>query len=41
MEAGLPASTTTYVGPASGDFFRFFGNEQGTPNTGDPIAPSQ
>jgi membrane protease subunit HflC len=29
MEAGLPAATTTYVGPASGDFFRFFGKEQG------------
>ena len=30
METGMPASTTTYVGPASGDFFRFFGREEGT-----------
>jgi modulator of FtsH protease HflC len=43
MENGLPSSTTTYVGPASGDFFRFFGNEQGSkdPNTGDPIVNGQ
>jgi modulator of FtsH protease HflC len=42
LETGL-ASSTTYVGPATGDFFRFFGNEQGAkdPNTGDPLATEQ
>src|SRR5262245_13620009 len=41
MENGLPSATTTYVGPASGDFFRFFGNEQGVKGTGDPIGTGQ
>lgn len=41
MENGLPSATTTYVGPASGDFFRFFGNEQGVKDTGDPIGTGQ
>jgi len=43
LETGLSSSTTTYVGPATGDFFRFFGNEQGAPNekTGDPIVTGQ
>jgi modulator of FtsH protease HflC len=30
MEIGLPGETTTYVGPATGDFFRFFGEQPGT-----------
>lgn len=29
MQEGLRGDTTTYVGPPSGDFFRFFGSEQG------------
>lgn len=29
MQDGLKGDTTTYVGPPSGDFFRFFGNEFG------------
>jgi membrane protease subunit HflC len=29
MQEGLKGDTTTYVGPPSGDFFRFFGMEQG------------
>lgn len=43
LETGLAASTTTYVGPPTGDFFRFFGNQQGAvdANTGDPIATGQ
>jgi modulator of FtsH protease HflC len=38
METGMPASTTTYVGPASGDFFRFFGREEGTSGNAAPEA---
>src|SRR5690606_23691370 len=30
LTEGLPADSTTYVGPPSGDFFRFFGDVQGT-----------
>ena len=30
MERGLGADSTTYVGPPTGDFFRFFNNESGT-----------
>ena len=38
---GLTGDTTTYVGPATGDFFRYFGVETGkTPPSGSP-APSQ
>lgn len=29
MQDGLKGETTTYVGPPSGDFFRYFGNEFG------------
>ncbi|WP_374377299.1 protease modulator HflC [Dongia sp.] len=29
MQDALKGSSTTYVGPATGDFFRFFGNEAG------------
>lgn len=29
MQKGLGRDSTTYVGPPSGDFFRFFGNESG------------
>ncbi|MBI2254352.1 MAG: protease modulator HflC [Proteobacteria bacterium] len=29
MQDGLKGDTTTYVGPPSGDFFRFFGNDLG------------
>ncbi len=38
METGMPASTTTYVGPASGDFFRFFGREEGASGNVAPEA---
>lgn len=31
MQDGLRGDTTTYVGPPSGDFFRFFGSEFGKP----------
>jgi membrane protease subunit HflC len=43
LETGMPSSTTTYVGPATGDFFRFFGNETGAmgESTGDPITTGQ
>jgi len=43
LQKGLPGSNTTYVGPAVGDFFRFFGDEQGAEdaNTGDPLATGQ
>jgi membrane protease subunit HflC len=34
METGMPAATTTYVGPAKGDFFRFFDQEEGTTRLG-------
>jgi len=30
LSAGLQSGTTTYVGPPSGDFFRFFGDVDGT-----------
>jgi membrane protease subunit HflC len=30
LQKGLPGTNTTYVGPAVGDFFQFFGSEQGT-----------
>ena len=30
METGLSGETTTYVGPPSGDFFRYFGEQPGT-----------
>jgi modulator of FtsH protease HflC len=40
METGMPASTTTYVGPAKGDFFRFFDQEEGAPGTLGPEATS-
>ena len=39
LERGLPGSNTTYVGPAVGDFFQFFDNEQGTPE--QPAASGQ
>jgi membrane protease subunit HflC len=38
METGMPAATTTYVGPAKGDFFRFFDQEEGAPGTLGPEA---
>lgn len=31
MQEGLGGDTTTYVGPPTGDFFRYFGVENGTP----------
>jgi membrane protease subunit HflC len=35
LTEGLTGDTTTYVGPPSGDFFRYFGDEQGAaPATG-------
>lgn len=33
MQDGLRGNTTTYVGPPSGDFFRFFGNKPVTPGS--------
>lgn len=39
MTAALPRNTTTYVGSAEGDFFRFFGSEQG--KSGDKPAAKQ
>ena len=36
---GLPGDNTTYVGPASGDFFRYFGGEAAKPKT-IPPAPA-
>jgi membrane protease subunit HflC len=32
MQEGLKSETTTYVGPPTGDFFRFFGSEAGAPS---------
>jgi membrane protease subunit HflC len=29
LDAGLPKDTTTFVGPPTGDFFRFFGAQNG------------
>jgi len=29
LAEGLPSETTTYVGPPTGDFFRYFGSESG------------
>ena len=40
METGMPAATTTYVGPAKGDFFRFFDQEEGAPGNLGPEATS-
>lgn len=40
LSAGLPADTTTYVGPPTGDFFRFFGDANGkAPAAGAQTAP--
>lgn len=33
MQEGLGGNNTTYVGPPSGDFFRYFGNQPGTAPT--------
>ena len=40
LTAGLPANNTTYVGPANGEFFRYFGGEAGKPKP-NPPAPAQ
>jgi hypothetical protein len=37
LTQGLDGSNTTYVGPATGDFFRYFGAEPGSP--GAPAKP--
>jgi len=34
MQEGLGGDSTTYVGPPSGDFFRFFGSDLGKPASG-------
>ena len=39
LTAGLPANNTTYVGPANGEFFRYFGGEAGKPKA-NPPAPA-
>jgi modulator of FtsH protease HflC len=39
LTAGLPANNTTYVGPATGEFFRYFGGEAGKLKT-NPPAPA-
>jgi len=39
LTAGLPANNTTYVGPANGEFFRYFGGEAGKPKA-TPPAPA-
>lgn len=36
LSDGLTGDTTTYVGPPSGDFFRYFGDEQGAAPTAGP-----
>lgn len=36
MRQTLTSGTTQYVGPADGDFFRFFGNMSGSPKTTQP-----
>jgi membrane protease subunit HflC len=36
LDSGLPSATTTYVGPPTGDFFRFFGSESGNRTDGRP-----
>jgi modulator of FtsH protease HflC len=38
---GLAGDTTTYVGPATGDFFRYFGLQPGKAPTGGSAAPAQ
>ncbi len=35
MKAALGGEATTYVGPATGDFFRFFGNQAGPAGAGE------
>jgi membrane protease subunit HflC len=42
LRQGLPHDTTTFVGPPSGDFFRFFGSSEGVlpaPADGTPPSP--
>jgi membrane protease subunit HflC len=39
LTVGLPANNTTYVGPANGEFFRYFGGEAGKLKT-NPPAPA-
>lgn len=39
LTAALPKETTTYVGTPEGDFFRFFGSEDGTPGGKTPAKP--
>jgi membrane protease subunit HflC len=39
LETGMPPATTTYVGPAKGDFFRFFDQQQGAPASGAEAPP--
>jgi hypothetical protein len=35
----LPKETTSYVGAADGDFFRFFGSEKGVIDPKPPAKP--
>lgn len=39
LSNGLPAATTTYVGPATGSFFRYFGADGRLPGAAGPAAP--
>ena len=41
LSNGLTGSTTTYVGPATGDFFRYFGVEAGKPPASTSPPPTQ
>lgn len=39
LDNGLPAANTTYVGPATGSFFRYFGTPEPRPAGAPPAAP--
>ncbi len=41
LTEGLASDTTSYVGPPSGDFFRFFGDEQGAAAVGGSAPAGQ
>jgi len=41
LTTGLSSDTTTYVGPATGDFFRYFGLQPGKTPPGLSAAPAQ
>jgi membrane protease subunit HflC len=41
LTEGLPGDTTSFVGPPTGDFFRYFGNEAGSGPAAAPAASAQ